>query len=197
MQRSIHPYEPYIPENATKLIIGSIPPPRFCRPNPRLEKGDVDFYYGSNRNQFWKLLGLAPGCDVEQQKNFLTGKNIGITDIIQSCARKNGNSATDQNLADLELKDIKTLLKKHNKIGILLYTSEFVKSLVEKAAGAKHTPTGPKQFEITIGSVRYAAHVLYSPSPLALRGLGKNGSAIRKQQYDKIFGIGDIKVKLS
>ena len=28
--RSIHPYEPYIPEGATKLIIGTMPPFRFC-----------------------------------------------------------------------------------------------------------------------------------------------------------------------
>ena len=29
MFKHTHPYPPYIPENATKLIVGTLPPPRF------------------------------------------------------------------------------------------------------------------------------------------------------------------------
>ena len=39
-----HPYEEYIPENATKLILGTIPPYRFCI-RQGLHADDVDFYY--------------------------------------------------------------------------------------------------------------------------------------------------------
>jgi G:T/U-mismatch repair DNA glycosylase len=196
MQKSIHPYDPYVPENATKLVIGSIPPPRFCLPNPKLKNGDVDFYYGSGRNCFWKILGFdlsAPGNGVERRKIFLKDMNVGITDIVGSCVRKKENSAMDQDLADLELKDIKTLLAQHRKIDTLIYTSEFVKGLLEKATGLKHISLDfskrPRKFAITIEGRKYIAYVLYSPSPLALRGLGKNGSVVRKRQYNEIFGM--------
>ena len=47
---STHPYEPYIPDNATKLIIGSIPPQRFCIKHSIIDNDDVKFYYGSKDN---------------------------------------------------------------------------------------------------------------------------------------------------
>ena len=49
-----HPYPPYIPENATKLIVGTLPPPRFS--NGILKKGDVNFCYGSIDGQLWRIL---------------------------------------------------------------------------------------------------------------------------------------------
>lgn len=49
-----HPYKPFIPERATKLIVGTLPPPRFSMGN--LKKGDVDFCYGSIDGQLWKIL---------------------------------------------------------------------------------------------------------------------------------------------
>jgi len=36
---SKHPFEPFIPANATKLIIGTIPPYRFCL-DEKLKKGN-------------------------------------------------------------------------------------------------------------------------------------------------------------
>ena len=61
MECSIHPYREYIPENASKLIIGTIPPFRFCvSGEKRLYPRDVDFYYGSRDNGFW--LTSASGC---------------------------------------------------------------------------------------------------------------------------------------
>ena len=44
-----HPYEPFIPENATKLIVGTLPPPRFT--TGELKEGDVNFCYGSRDGQ--------------------------------------------------------------------------------------------------------------------------------------------------
>ena len=48
------PYQPYIPKNATKLIVGTLPPPRFSI--GELKKGDVDFCYGSIDGQLWEIL---------------------------------------------------------------------------------------------------------------------------------------------
>ena len=49
-----HPYEPFIKKDTTKLIVGTLPPPRFSTGN-LLEK-DVDFCYGSYYNSLWLYL---------------------------------------------------------------------------------------------------------------------------------------------
>ena len=54
---SKHPYEEFIPNGANRLIIGTIPPYRFCHQNEeKLFSSDANFYYGSKNNYFWKLL---------------------------------------------------------------------------------------------------------------------------------------------
>ena len=49
-----HPYPPFIPNNATKLIVGTLPPPRFTTGD--LKVGDVHFCYGSRDGQLWPIL---------------------------------------------------------------------------------------------------------------------------------------------
>ncbi|MCB0470404.1 MAG: uracil-DNA glycosylase family protein, partial [Flavobacteriaceae bacterium] len=49
-----HPYPPFIPSKATKLIVGTLPPPRFSIGN--LKSDDVNFCYGSRDGQLWKIL---------------------------------------------------------------------------------------------------------------------------------------------
>lgn len=60
-ERSIHPYKPYIPDGATKMIIGTTPPYRFCN-GQALFDNDVNFYYGSRDNYFWELVEKATGA---------------------------------------------------------------------------------------------------------------------------------------
>ena len=49
-----HPYPPFIPETATKLIVGTLPPPRFTTGD--FKPDDVNFCYGSRDGQLWKIL---------------------------------------------------------------------------------------------------------------------------------------------
>ena len=49
-----HPYWPFIPKNATKLIVGTLPPPRFSQ--GLLLERDVNFCYGSRNGQLWPIL---------------------------------------------------------------------------------------------------------------------------------------------
>ena len=90
-----HPYQPFIPENATKLIVGTLPPPRFS--NGLLKEGDVDFCYGSIDGQLWKILDEIFNLNlkfetskfaIQQRKEFLIANNIGICDIVESCKGK-------------------------------------------------------------------------------------------------------------
>ena len=48
-----HPYKPFIPKNATKLIVGTLPPPRFYK--GKLKEGDDDFFLLKNGGEKWTL----------------------------------------------------------------------------------------------------------------------------------------------
>ena len=49
-----HPYPPFNLEHATKLIVGTLPPPRFTTGD--LLPEDVDFCYGSKNGMLWPIL---------------------------------------------------------------------------------------------------------------------------------------------
>jgi hypoxanthine-DNA glycosylase len=192
-----HPFQPYIPENSTKLIIGTIPPKRFCVSAENLQKDDVYFYYGSKDNSFWNLLGDIFKYDflkintieaINQRKDFLKKHNIGITDLINSCKRNN-DLATDDNLDDIEYKDILFLLQKYKNITTLIYTSEFVKKCMNKIVKTHHSFNYPdkKRQTLKINEKEYNIIILYSPSRRALRNMGKNGQLKRRIQYENIF----------
>jgi G:T/U-mismatch repair DNA glycosylase len=190
---SKHPYLPFIPSNATRLVIGTIPPPRFCKKPQELYENDVNFYYGSRDNYFWELLEDVfeekleyknTRKAVDQRKSLLEKHGLGITDVIDTCVHKN-NSAEDRNLSNIKHKDLAQLLKQNPNINTLIYTSEFVKKQVNAIFSTWHSidKTDKKKQAITIDGRPYQVRILYSPSPGALRGLGKEGREKRSDQY--------------
>ena len=77
-----HPYQPFIKKDTTKLIVGTLPPPRFST-GELLEK-DVDFCYGSYYNSLWlfidKIHDLKLKFDnseeaIQQRKQFLVNQD--------------------------------------------------------------------------------------------------------------------------
>jgi G:T/U-mismatch repair DNA glycosylase len=197
---SKHPFPYYISDKATKLIIGTIPPARFC--NDRNEKKvaltdpkDVDFYYGSSDNYFWELIGevfdkkFTFGKEgIDERKNFLNNNGIGITDMIEECERIN-NSSLDSKLEIIEIRKVSPLLKQFPHIDTLIYTSNYIKTLICQETKSYHSSIidQPKKKTLIIDGKKYTVWILYSPSPTALRGIGTNGKAIRLEQYKKVF----------
>lgn len=123
-----HPYEPFIPENATKLIVGTLPPPRFT--TGELKPGDVDFCYGSRDGQLWiildKMFNLQLSFEttaeaVTQRKNFLERRGIGICDIVASAEREKVD-ASDIGMTNVKYRDLVTILEKNPAINTLLFT---------------------------------------------------------------------------
>ena len=128
MFHHIHPYPPYIPETATKLIVGTLPPPRFTTGD--LKEGDVDFCYGSRDGQLWTILDKIFGLDlkfettaeaIEQREYFLQKRGIGICDIVSS-ARREKVDASDVGMSEVELRDLVVVLQRNPKIETLLFT---------------------------------------------------------------------------
>ena len=122
-----HPYPPFFPENATKLIVGTIPPPRFSL--GQLFDEDVDFCYGSKHGLLWPILNTIFDLKLEfqntqqainQRKVFLTQHKIGICDIIESCERTKIN-ASDLGMENIILRDLFTYLEENKSIERFLF----------------------------------------------------------------------------
>ncbi len=123
-----HPYEPFIPEHATKLIVGTLPPPRFT--TGELKPGDINFCYGSRDGQLWAILdrifdlGLVFETSdraIAQRKQFLKDRGIGICDIVASAKRKKID-ASDLGMQQVKLRDLVGYIKKHPKVDTLIFT---------------------------------------------------------------------------
>lgn len=123
-----HPYPPFIKEDTTKLIVGTLPPPRFSV-GELLEK-DVDFCYGSYFNSLWLFIDEIYKLNLRfdnseeaviQRKTFLIEHKIGVCDIVASCEREKIN-ASDLGMTNIHLRDIVGYLQKYPNIDTLLFT---------------------------------------------------------------------------
>ncbi len=123
-----HPYEPFLFEEATKLIVGTLPPPRFTTGD--LKEGDVNFCYGSRDGQLWPILDRIFGLDLDfetterairQRMDFLREQRIGICDIVQS-AERSKIDASDLGMENIVLRDMLGYLKQCPKVDTLLFT---------------------------------------------------------------------------
>ena len=123
-----HPYPPFIPQNATKLIVGTLPPPRFSTGD--LKPDDVNFCYGSRDGQLWKILDTIFNLQlkyettqvaIDQRKAFLKQRGIGICDIVASAYREKID-ATDLGMKEVELRDLIGYIENHPKVDTLLFT---------------------------------------------------------------------------
>ncbi|MCB0423979.1 MAG: uracil-DNA glycosylase family protein [Mangrovimonas sp.] len=123
-----HPYPPFIPSKATKLIVGTLPPPRFSIGN--LKSDDVNFCYGSRDGQLWKILDEIFNLNLKyentqeailQRKTFLETENIGICDIVESAEREKID-ASDLGMQNTLLRDLIGYLKQYPNVDTLLFT---------------------------------------------------------------------------
>lgn len=128
MFQHTHPYPPFVPEGATKLIVGTLPPPRFTI--GMLKEGDVNFCYGSRDGQLWPILDKIFNLNlkyettqvaIQQRKDFLKEQRIGICDIVASAKREKVD-ASDIGMQDVALRDLVLVLEKYPAIGTLLFT---------------------------------------------------------------------------
>ena len=123
-----HPYPPFIKDNTEKLIVGTLPPPRFS--TGELLEQDVDFCYGSYYNSLWLFIDKIHNLNfrydnseeaIEQRKQFLIKNKIGVCDIVASCEREKID-ASDLGMSNVKLRDIVGYLKQYPNIKTILFT---------------------------------------------------------------------------
>ncbi|RRQ47737.1 uracil-DNA glycosylase family protein [Maribacter algicola] len=123
-----HPYNPFLFKGVTKLIVGTLPPPRFT--TGALKEGDVNFCYGSRDGQLWPILNEIFKLEllfetsekaIAQRKEFLMQKKIGICDIVASAEREKVD-ASDLGMQNIKLRNLLYYLEKYPSVKTLLFT---------------------------------------------------------------------------
>lgn len=123
-----HPYKPFLFKESTKLIVGTLPPPRFTQ--GLLKEGDVNFSYGSRDGQLWPILDRIFDLNLKfetteeavlQRKKFLKERNIGICDIVASAEREKID-ASDLGMQHIQLRNVLGYLERFTKVDNLLFT---------------------------------------------------------------------------
>ncbi|WP_242202538.1 uracil-DNA glycosylase family protein [Aestuariivivens insulae] len=123
-----HPYPPFIHNDTQKLIVGTLPPPRFST-GDLLEK-DVNFCYGSYYNSLWLYIDAIHHLNlrydnsqeaIDQRKQFLMKHNIGVCDIVESCMREKID-ASDLGMQQVILRNVIGYLKQCPTINTILFT---------------------------------------------------------------------------
>lgn len=131
MKIETHPFEPFVPDNTTTLILGSFPDKERTQGNINSES----WFYVAKRNRFWDIISQVyetPLKSKNEKQELFKKKGIAITDILLKVRRKN-DSNLDDNLEIIELNDlaIKEILT-NNKISSISFTSKYVENQFKK-----------------------------------------------------------------
>lgn len=138
-QLECHPWQPFIPENARVLIMGTFP--------PKPEHWSMDFYYPNYINDFWRIMGLLFYSDpmhfvIPERKTFdlpaieafLRDKGIAMNDTA-ACVRRLKDNASDKYLEIVRPVNLAGLLRQ-------MPDCRSVATTGEKAAGVVASLTG-------------------------------------------------------
>ena len=135
-----HPLQPFLPDNARLLMLGSFPPPK--------ERWCMDFYYPNPQNDMWRIMGHVFFGDMqhfvdgkvfkyEEIVSFCRKQGIAIFDTAQAVRRLQGNAA-DEHLEIVERTDIAAILQQIPHCHDICCTGG---KAAETLAEILHTPT--------------------------------------------------------
>lgn len=203
MFNHFHPYKPFIKKDTKRIIVGTLPPPRFCTKN--YKQNDVIFCYGSKDGLLWKALDKIYNLDllydnselaIEQRKNFLIKEKIDASDI---------------GMKEVILRNILKYLKNYPNINTIIFTGGYCKNSPEyflrKVLKEKNikfeigNDNIPKVHKFEYDNRTFKTISLTSPSNAANRSIGANSYYkeqkkknpnyttfdFRLEQYEKVF----------
>jgi len=206
-----HPFEPFLPKEATHLIVGTLPPPRFSFGN--LKPGDVPFCYGSIDGQLWPILDRMYSLDlrfensaaaVEERKTFLTQKKLGICDIVAHCYREKLD-ASDMGMQKVQLRNFFSYLDQVPKVQTLLFTGGdskngptylFRRYLKNRGLSlVLENDEVPREHSFTYQKRRLTTFSLTAPSGAANRAVGSMAAYKAQKAKDPSFTTLDFRVQ--
>lgn len=166
-----HPLEPFLPENAKVLFLGSFPPPR--------QRWCMDFYYPNFQNDHWRIEGavwfndknyfidLERKCFIKEKiVEFLYEKGIALYDTAQVVRRLKDN-ASDAFLEIVEPTDLKTLFRQIPQCHAIATTGEKATGEVCRYYGVDHIPALGSVTELESGMSLYRLPSSSRAYPLA------------------------------
>lgn len=197
----------YTPSGATAMLLGTFPSVLIREAFGRVRASDVDFFYGSADNNFWKDLGIIYGvafafqrteAAIQQRMQLLDELQLALSDAIFACTTL--GSAMDTALQNIERNEsIIRTLDEFPSIGKLYFTSSSGKVNAEsltlrllkekgRSSGMRILQqSGPRRrtfrFTNNQGHQRLMETItLLSPSPLAEQMAGIKPEQ-RREQY--------------
>lgn len=207
----------YIFSDTERLIVGTLPPPRFT--TGALNDEDVDFCYGSSNGLLWKVwdklydLNLVYENNhhaIAQRQAFLQREKIGICDIV-GAAYRDKVDASDLGMQQPELRDLLGILEQYPKVRTLIFTGGnskngpeyFFRKLLKKAKIPLECLDDqvPRKHQFVCAGRVITTYSLTAPSGTANRAIGsmdvykKNKACnpkyttmdFRVEQYGRVF----------
>lgn len=206
-----HPYEPILNNSTKLLIVGTLPPPRFCQ--KEFKPKDVNFCYGSQDNLFWQILNNIFNLNltfynsteaINERKEFLINNKIGVCDIVESCYR-NKFDASDLTMENIILRDILKYLKDYKNIETIIFTggnsknsSEYFFKRVLKKNNIKIELINknlPKQHRFIFDNRIITTISLTSPSNAANKSIGANIYYKQKKEENPKYTTFDFRIE--
>ncbi len=115
-QTEVHPWEPYVPDGAKALFVGTFPPGR--------HRWAMEFFYPNPANDFWRIMGLVYGggtdtfynsrtrsFSLEAIQDMLEKHGVAVGDTGYKVRRLRGN-ASDKYLEIVQPVDLEALMRK-------------------------------------------------------------------------------------
>ena len=149
-----HPLEPFLPSNATLLMLGSFPPQK--------KRWSMDFFYPNLQNDMWRIFGflffndkdhfLLPSkkaFNKDYLVEFLTEKGIALYDTATAIRRLQDN-ASDKFLEVIEPTDIRLLLKQLPQCQAIVTTGQKATDIIRSQIEVNEPSVGqscPFEFE--------------------------------------------------
>jgi len=122
-----HPLEPFLPEGARMLMLGSFPPKR--------ERWSMEFYYPNLQNDMWRIMGLiffgdkshfladSRHFDRRRIEAFCRSIGLALYDTASEVVRLRGN-ASDNFLQVVRPTDVRSLLERLPRCRTIATTGE-------------------------------------------------------------------------
>ena len=144
----IHPLEPFLPEKAELLMLGSFPPPK--------ERWSMEFFYPNFINDMWRIIGLiffddrnhfiaddgkARHFDRELCMSFAASTGIAMYDTACKVRRLKDN-ASDKFLEIVEPTDLNALLEKIPHCKAIVTTGQKATDVIVGSFGCLEPPVG-------------------------------------------------------